>query len=109
MDSLNYTMKNTTQNGQLGHIMAQNDGHRLEKHISGRKKPLEASSKGPLRASNEENRAENGFPQLYHEILIIWVLFRLKTMVLKWKSIFLRKTTCGAPLEGPLVSYSGLK
>ena len=29
MDSLNYTMKNPTQNGHLGHVMAQNDGHGL--------------------------------------------------------------------------------
>ena len=43
MDSLNYTMKNPTQNGHLGHIMAQNDGHGLEKHIFGRKNLL-----GPL-------------------------------------------------------------
>ena len=46
MDSLNYTMKNPTQNGHLGHIMAQNDGHGLEKHISGRKNLL----RPPLRA-----------------------------------------------------------
>ena len=43
MDSLNYTMKNPTQNGHLGHVMAQNDGHGLEKHISWGKNLL-----GPL-------------------------------------------------------------
>ena len=43
MDSLNYNMKNPIQNGHLGHIMPQNDGHGLEKHISERKNLL-----GPL-------------------------------------------------------------
>ena len=45
------------KNDELGHIMAQNDEHGLEKHLAGGKNPW-APFKGPLRALSWQKRGE---------------------------------------------------